>query len=189
MLSRLNGREISSCRRRKMQISFVPSAYSLLREVQRWTQIKIQTKPRPSKEIKNPRNALVVLEIQSNNPPSKLASALHLMSISTNPKIVAPQNINTPQEVSMATIITIMTSFKFISVLNRRCESRKARSLLSTTSITKHRPYMEVDRALAITAKSQVCVWEFQADEIAGHYRPTSHLRRTSMVNLRLQNS
>ena len=75
------------------------------------------------------------------------------MSISTHPKMAALQNTSTAQEVSMGTIIMRKTSMKFKSVLNRRCANRKTRSLLSSTLISKHRPYMEVDQASARTAR------------------------------------
>ena len=107
------------------------------------------------------------------------------MSISKNPKMEALQNISTAQEVSMGIIIMRKTSMKCTSVLNRRCESRKARSLLSSTLISKHRPCMEVDQDSARIARSSVHVWGSWVDEIAGYYNSNNHLLRTSMDKLR----
>jgi hypothetical protein len=107
------------------------------------------------------------------------------MSISTRPKMVALQNISIAQEVSMGTIIMRKTSMKYKSVLNRRCVSRKARLLLNSTLISKHRPCMEVDQASARTARSSVHVWGSWVDVIAGYYNINSHLLRTSMDKLR----
>lgn len=131
-------------------------------------QTKPPTKVRPPKEKKNTHNARGVPEIASKNLPSKLASALHLMSISTHQKRVALRNISTAQVVSMGIIKMRKTSMKCISVLNRRCASRKARSLLSSTLISKHRPYMEVDLTSARTTSSYPHVWGSWVDEITG---------------------
>jgi hypothetical protein len=84
------------------------------------------------------------------------------MNISTHRKRVALRNISTSQEASMGTIRMRKTSMKCISVLNKRCASRKARSLLSSTLISKLMPYMEA------TASSSLHVWGSLVDEIAG---------------------
>jgi len=90
------------------------------------------------------------------------------MSTSTLRKRVALRNISRAQEARMDTIRMRKTSMKCISVLNRRCVSRKARSLLSSTLISMHRPFMEVDQTSARTASSSLHVWGSWVDEIAG---------------------
>jgi hypothetical protein len=90
-------------------------------------------------------------------------------------------NTSTAQEVSMRIIITRKTRMKCTNVLKRRCANRKARSLLSLTLISKHRPCMEVDQASARTARSSVHVLGSWVDEIAGYYNINSHLLRTSV--------
>ena len=64
------------------------------------------------------------------------------MSISTHLKMEALQNTSAAQEASTYIIIMRKTSMKCTNELNRRCANRKARSLLSSTLISKHRPYM-----------------------------------------------